>query len=152
MSYLVIIREASSHRRQEQTEPTARCYQERDPLERTVLNGMSLSNPSSWSSRNSSERRQKECKIRGEGRADSGHQESKALGINEARLIWTHRDWSNKHRRAYTGLPQVLYDCITAFSLVSSWNSWACGWVGLWFLCLLLGSFASVGLLCPVSM
>lgn len=32
-----------------------------------------------------------------------------------------------------------------------SWDSWMCKWVGLWVLCLLLGSFPSIGLSCPSS-
>ena len=46
------------------------------------------------------------------------------------------------------------FACIynAAFTLVSLWDSWMCEPVGLWLLCLLLGSFHSAGMPCPVSM
>ena len=53
--------------------------------------------------------------------------------------MWTHGDWSSKHR-AYTGLYQVLCVYTIDFSSGLSWDSWVCEPVGLWPLCLILGS------------
>ena len=65
--------------------------------------------------------------------------------LNMGKLIWTHKDRGNTHR-ACMGLHQLLGTCIIVSSLVFLWNSWVCEQVGVWFLCLFLGSFPSVGL------
>jgi hypothetical protein len=58
---------------------------------------------------------------------------------------------ANMHR-ADTGLHQVLSICNIDSSSVFLWDFWVCKQVGLGFLCLLLVSFPSVGLGCPVPM
>lgn len=89
--------------------------------------------------------------IRVGARGDGGDQKHKALWINRANLTWTYKDWSGKHW-AYTGLRHVLGVYVIAFSLVLLWNSWVYDWVGVSFVCLLLGFFPFVGLPCPTLM
>lgn len=52
---------------------------------------------------------------------DWGHQLNKDFEINYSKLIWTHRDWSSKHR-TYGALPRVLCLYTIPFSLVFSYN------------------------------
>ena len=72
-----------------------------------------------------------------------------ALWINWASVIWTQRDW-NSRCRAYMDLHQVF--CMNSItpSSVFLWDSWVWEWVGLWFLCLLLG-FLFLLLVCLVQ-
>jgi hypothetical protein len=74
--------------------------------------------------------------------------ETKPSKSTGAKLTWTHRGWSSKHR-ACLQLPQVLCKYTMSSGLVLAWYSCLCESVDLWFLCLLLGSFPSVGFSCP---
>ena len=93
------------------------------------------------------EGKRKSVKAREGGR----HQDTRLSISTWSKLIWTHRDWGSKHR-ACTGLHQVLCVYIMTSSLVFLWDSWMCEWVCLWFLCLVLGSFTSVGSFCAILM
>lgn len=55
----------------------------------------------------------KTATVRGAG----GHQENKTFWIHQARPMWAHRNWRDKHR-AYTGLHQALWIDSIAVSLV----------------------------------
>lgn len=57
--------------------------------------------------------------------------------------ILLHFPRGSKHK-AGMGLHHVLCIHVRAFRLVFLCDSWVCGWVALWFLCLLWGSFPSV--------
>lgn len=74
---------------------------------------------------------------------DIGHQ-NKALCINGARLIWTHKARNNTHS-VDSVLHQHLCVYIKAFTLVFLQDS--CKWVDFWFFCLLLGFLYLLGCL-----
>lgn len=60
-------------------------------------------------------------------------------------------DWSGM-QMAKVGLHQGLWIYILTFSFVLLWDSWPCGWMGLWLFCHLLVFLAYIGLPCPAMM
>lgn len=69
--------------------------------------------------------------------------EQGARRTRPSKSTWAHRDWDNMHSTC-TGLHHVFCVYHMTSSLVLLWDSWVCKWVGLSFLCLLLGNFPSV--------
>lgn len=61
---------------------------------------------------------------------------------------WTHNDWDSMYRDC-VGLHHIFCFSIMASSLVILHDSWMCKWEGL---CLLLGYFPSLCLVCPILM
>lgn len=63
--------------------------------------------------------------------------ESQRRWRTQNKVLWIHRDWSNKPRACH-GQHQFLRTPVMVFSLVVVGVSWEYEWEGLWILCLLL--------------
>jgi len=70
--------------------------------------------------------------------------------LTRTKLIGTYRLWGSRHT-ACTSLRHGLCLPIMASNLLFLWNFRVWEQVGLWFLCLFLGSFPSVGFSYPIS-
>lgn len=79
---------------------------------------------------------------------DKGQQEKHHPMYQHYQSSYELTDWSSMHK-SKVHLHQVLWIYILIFSFVLLWDSWPCGWVGLWLFCHLFVFFACIGL--PLS-